>query len=58
LAPLRAGDTLKTTWTVAQLLGKPKHGGGVVVLTGTPTNQDDVLVAEADASILVSRRPH
>lgn len=57
VAPVRAGDTLKTTWTVAELLDKPKHAGGVVVLTGTATNQDDVLVAEADARILVSRRP-
>lgn len=57
LAPVRAGDTLRTIWTVAQLLDKPKHDGGIVVLTGIATNQDDVLVAEADARILVSRRP-
>lgn len=26
-APVRAGDTLTTTWTVMDLLPKPKHGG-------------------------------
>src|SRR6476659_9821501 len=35
LAPVRAGDTLATAWTVAQLLDKPKHDGGVDVLAGS-----------------------
>jgi 3-hydroxybutyryl-CoA dehydratase len=54
LAPVRAGDTLTTTWTVVELIPKPKHGGGVVVLKGVAVNQDGVSVAEADGKILVS----
>ena len=38
-APVRAGDTLTTTWTVTDTHAKPKHGGGVVVLTGVCRNQ-------------------
>jgi acyl dehydratase len=57
LAPVRAGDTLTSTWTVVRLLPKPKHAGGVVVLKGTAVNQDGVAVAEAEGKILVSTRP-
>ena len=56
LAPVRAGDTLTTTWTIKELLDKPKHDGGIVVLDGTASNQRDEVVAEAHARILVSRR--
>jgi acyl dehydratase len=57
LAPVRAGDTLTTNWTITELLRKPKHGGGIVVLRGVATNQSATPVAEADAKILVARRP-
>ena len=57
LAPVRAGDTLTSTWTVVELLPKPKHGGGIVVLKGIGTSQDGVTVAEAEGRILVSSRP-
>jgi len=57
LAPVRAGDTLTTAWTVADLLDKPGHGGGIVVLTATAENQEGVAVAEGEARILVSARP-
>ena len=57
LAPVRAGDTLSTTWTVIERLDKPRHGGGIVVLTGIAANQAGVSVAEADARILVGTRP-
>jgi len=53
-APVRAGDTLATTWTVVELVPKPKHAGGIVVLRGTCTNQDGVAVADADARMLVA----
>jgi acyl dehydratase len=56
LAPVRAGDTLTTTWTITDLIDKPKRDGGIVVLTGAAMNQAAVAVAEADARILVSRR--
>jgi len=55
-APVRAGDTLTTTWTVTEKHAKPKHGGGVVVLSGVCRNQDGVVVADADAKMLVHAR--
>ena len=56
-APVRPGDTLKTEWTVAQKLDKPKHDGGICVLRGSATNQNGELVVEADGRILVRARP-
>jgi 3-hydroxybutyryl-CoA dehydratase len=56
VAPVRANDTLATTWTVTALDDKPKHGGGVVTLHGVCRNQHDTVVAEADAKMLVSAR--
>ncbi len=47
-APVRAGDTLTTTWTVTDRHDKPQHGGGVVVLRGVCRNQEGTVVAEAD----------
>ena len=55
-APVRAGDTLTTTWTVTELLSKPKQGGGIVVLRGIARNQEGVVVAEALGKILVATR--
>lgn len=55
LAPVRAGDTLKSTWTVTELQDKPKHAGGVVVLTAVCTNQRGTCVAQATGKILVAR---
>jgi acyl dehydratase len=52
-APVRAGDTLAVRWTVTVLDAKPKHAGGMVKLAGTCENQDGVMVANADAKILV-----
>src|SRR6476619_5519402 len=40
VAPVRAGDTLTTKWTVTDVLAKPMHAGGVVVLDGLATNQE------------------
>jgi 3-hydroxybutyryl-CoA dehydratase len=58
LAPVRANDTIATTWTIVELHDKPKHGGGVVVLDGVARNQEGVAVAEAHARILVQARGH
>ncbi len=59
LAPVRPNDTIASTWTIVELLPKPKHGGGIVVLDGNARNQADVTVAEAHARIMVeSRAPH
>jgi acyl dehydratase len=53
-APVRPGDTLTTTWTIVDKLDKPKHHGGIVVLTCECRNQEGVVVAEADGKILVA----
>jgi 3-hydroxybutyryl-CoA dehydratase len=55
-APVRAGDTLLTTWTVVERHDKAQHGGGVVVLHATCRNQSGAIVAEADAKMLVQAR--
>jgi 3-hydroxybutyryl-CoA dehydratase len=52
-APARPGDTLTTTWTIVDRLDKPKHRGGIVVLTGACRNQDGAVVAEGECKILV-----
>lgn len=57
LTPVRAGDTIATTWTVTEVAEKPRHKGGVVTLTGCAKNQSAVLVAEGEAKILVGARP-
>ncbi len=56
-APVRAGDTLTTTWTVTAKDPKPQHGGGIVTLAGVCRNQQGIVVAEADAKMLVAARP-
>jgi acyl dehydratase len=56
-APVRAGDTLSTVWTVVGRLPKPRQSGGIVVLDGIACNQDGVEVAVAQGKILVASRP-
>jgi 3-hydroxybutyryl-CoA dehydratase len=56
-APVRPGDTLTSAWSVTEKLDKPKHDGGIVVLSCTCTNQARETVVEADGKILVARRP-
>src|SRR6202521_468004 len=56
-APVRAGDTLTTTWTVSEMHPKPQQHAGVVVVTGECRNQHGELVAEADGKMLVHVRP-
>jgi acyl dehydratase len=55
-APVRAGDTLTTTWTVTGRDDKPRHRGGMVSLSGECRNQEGVTVATADAKMLVQAR--
>lgn len=52
-APVRAGDTLTTTWTVTALDPKPKHGGGLVTLEAQCVNQRGEVVATATGKMLV-----
>ena len=55
-AAVKPGDTVTTRWTIAAMQDKPHHGGGIVTLTGTCSDQDEVVVAEAEAKILVQNR--
>ena len=55
-APVRPGDTLRTTWTITQRLEKPKHGGGILALRARCENQHGDVVAEADGKMLVASR--
>ncbi|CAM9271646.1 unnamed protein product [Phaeothamnion confervicola] len=55
-APVRPGDTLATQWTVTGRIDKPKHRGGIVVMTCAAKNQAGTLVVEADGKILVAAR--
>jgi len=54
LAPVRAGDTLTTTWTVEAKEDKPRHGGGIVRMTAECVNQAGVAVAQASGAMLVA----
>jgi acyl dehydratase len=54
-APVRVGDTLRIGWTIVERIDKPSVDGGIVVLAGTCHNQLGILVAEADAKMLVGR---
>jgi 3-hydroxybutyryl-CoA dehydratase len=51
--PVRAGDTLTTTWTVTARDDKPKHNGGIVSFSGICVNQGGTKVAEAEAKLMV-----
>jgi len=53
-APVRAGDTLSTVWTVTATDPKPKHGGGIVTLAATAVNQHGEVVATAEGRMLVA----
>ncbi len=57
LAPVRPGDTLTIAWRIDNLVDKPKHGGGIVEMSGTATNQDGVVAASATGKIMVASRP-
>src|SRR4029079_19459768 len=56
-APVRAGDTLTTVWTITEKSDKPKNRGGMVTMRGETKNQRAELVVEADGKMLVARRP-
>ena len=53
LGPVRAGDTLTTTWTVTGLDPKPRHDGGIVRMQAQCVNQRGERVAEANGAMLV-----
>jgi acyl dehydratase len=51
-APVRAADTLTTTWTIVEKVDKPRHAGGIVVLDGECRNQESTVVAIARSKML------
>ena len=53
LAPVRAGDTLRVTWTVVALAPKPARGGGIVSAECEARNQHDVVVSTATGKMMV-----
>ena len=56
-APVCAGDTLTTVWTITEKSDKPKHRGGMVAMRGETKNQRQEIVVEADGKMLVGSRP-
>jgi acyl dehydratase len=56
-AAVKPGDTVLTRWTIAGMEDKAHHGGGIVTLAGVCRNQQDEIVAEASAKLLVNNRP-
>ena len=55
-APVRPGDTLRTTWTIVERIEKPSHGGGIVAMAATCEDQHGDLVAAADGKMLVASK--
>ena len=55
-APVRAGDTLATRWTVTAKVDKPKHKGGIIEMQGQAINQRNELAVECEGKILVANR--
>ena len=53
LGPVKASDTLTTTWTVEAKEDKPKHDGGVVRMRAECVNQAGATVAQASGAMLV-----
>lgn len=53
LAPVRPGDTLAIEWTIDALIPKPRHGAGIVEMTGSATNQDGVVTTQVTGKIMV-----
>ena len=51
--PVRAGDTITLTWTVAAVDFNPKLKGDVVTLDGSITNQDGVEVLTSRGKVVV-----
>lgn len=56
LAPVLAGDTLTVSWTITELLSKPKINGGIAVLKGECLNQKKELVAQATGKMMLSNQ--
>jgi acyl dehydratase len=51
--PVRAGDTITLTWTVAEITPKESLKGDILTLNGTITTQDGVVVLTCIGKIVV-----
>ncbi|MDP6397754.1 MAG: MaoC family dehydratase [Arenicellales bacterium] len=56
LAPVKPGDTLRALWTVTDMADKARFQGGVIGLSCSCSNQQDVEVASAAGKIMVATR--
>jgi 3-hydroxybutyryl-CoA dehydratase len=55
-APVYAGDTLASTWTVTEKTDKPRSNGGIVALECTCRNQNDIVVLQATGKVLAANK--
>jgi 3-hydroxybutyryl-CoA dehydratase len=53
VAPVFIGDTVETTWTVAEKIDKPRLGGGIVLLDGECRTQNGTVVVTARSAMIV-----
>lgn len=53
-APVLAGDTVCTVWTVIEKLDKPRLNGGIVRLDVTCSTQQDEVVVTGTSALLVA----
>ncbi len=56
LAPVTAGDTITTRWTIVDKVDKPRQNGGIAVLEAESRNQNGELVLTASGKMLVLNR--
>jgi acyl dehydratase len=53
-APVKAGDTLSTQWTITEKILKEKLESGIAVMEAVCTNQHDIVVANANGKIMLT----
>jgi 3-hydroxybutyryl-CoA dehydratase len=56
-APVRPGDTVTVTWTVAEKTPKERFKGGIVTFEGRCVNQEDVGVLECLGVAIITNSP-
>ncbi|MCC5809115.1 MAG: hypothetical protein JJU06_01980 [Ectothiorhodospiraceae bacterium] len=56
IAPVTAGDTITTYWTIVDKLDKPRQSGGIAMLEAESRNQNRELVLTAAGKMLVLNR--
>jgi len=56
-ASVKPGDTLTTEWTIVERIDKPKHGGGMLLLSCISKNDRGETVLEGTGKLLVATNP-